>query len=239
MKALWAITVFTIAACIVIGVSSEAATTHPAVGKQPNRVHVYPSEIAADWTGGDLIFLDQASFPPLDQLSNIDKYILAGAVSTEGADVSQPWSRHVAMAVSYIYAVTGEVPERLTPQELRAVPVFKNASVAALDVYRNPITNDWPVLNASEYSPGNLYIRPLTESEKISYANRSIGYKMMWLHGRAPDSRKLAAEGQRQRSLDEMISVTKDMIGPVWYYRVYGEKSVLDNTFIFWMKDKE
>ena len=92
-----------------------------------------------------------------------------------------------------------------------------------LERMKSPISGQYPRLDAREFSPGDFYIRPLTEDEKRHFASLSTEFEELWYEGllRNPVSGEVRAV---------------DLIGnTVLYVRVYGEYNVIHTGLHFVM----
>ncbi|MDQ3024373.1 MAG: hypothetical protein M3R04_08340 [bacterium] len=209
----------------------EAVAPHPSVGHNTNQIHGYPDQAPASWSYGELTFLGPDKFPAVEDLTDVERYMLAGtATSPFSSKAGLPsWHMSVWAAVHRIYNETGAVPDRLTPEVLRASPAYSSLSDAGLDVFRNPITGEWPRLNAKQFSPGDVYMHPLTQDEMRHYAGLTPSYRLQWFEGKGLDREKLSRGG----NVDEMYTADYTLEGPVWFVRIYGEKGVILNTITY------
>jgi hypothetical protein len=168
---------------------------------------------------GDLTFVGPEGAEPKQSLTPAEIYMLAGTGKGQKGDGSYgPWNTMVFNAAYSIYMETGSLPDRLTDAVLRKSNHYKDVSNASIELFRNPLTGEWPSLKAQQFSPGDLYIRPLSNTELRHFASLSPIYSGMWLEGKGPGGR-----GNRQLS------------GPVFYVRIYGAQGVISNGFSFFM----
>jgi hypothetical protein len=160
--------------CLVVtGVSTAGfASAHPADSYDPNNLH--PS-YGADWGYGlfsewginDITFTQP--YPDPSSLTPAERYIVAGATSTATdrplSKRLHPWWRDVC-AVAMNYYQEGRLPAQLNEQMVRATAADPDGvSQAWVDLHRSPLTGEFPRLDAREFSPGDVYMRILTEDE--------------------------------------------------------------------------
>lgn len=157
--------------------------------------------------------MDKEEYPVWDNLTQLEQYMLMGV---ESSDLKSgyglpPWSDSVFMLVNKFYLQYGYVPEQLTPDIIKMTPGCEQMADDEMAVYSNPLTGEWPLLQAKDQSVGNVYIRPLTEDEINYFVDHGETYL------RQPTEYSQA--GART--------------SPVYYMRVYGLQGVLLNGFYF------
>ena len=96
-------------------------------------------------------------------------------------------------------------PERVTEQQM--------------SWFYSPITGELPLLSAEEFSPGNIYLRELTEDEAQQAAESD------------EILRKALNGGYTDSATGEFLEIT--MLTGVYYYRVYGLTGVLQAGLLF------
>jgi hypothetical protein len=224
--------IFKILAVLIASSLTAAAATHPYQGQTLNQVAGYPDQATPAWNYGELTFLGPDKLPKVTELTNAERYIVAGtSTSPFSARAGLPsWQMSIWNAVARIYSETGKVPAQLTPAVLKASKFYKNTSDAELEVFRSPITGDWPYLNSKQFSAGNVYIHPLTRDEMQHFAARSPIYHKLWFEGLGPNRSKLNSKGG---TIEEIYSAPYQLDGPVWYVRIYGQNKVLINTLTY------
>ena len=171
--------------------------------------YYFPAEgINPEWSKDDLVFTRPK--PAWEELSRNEKYIIAGLspeCAEDGVSIL-PWGTEVAIAAMKLYEHHGHIPAILTPDELRLLEEFQNVDEQELDVFRNPITGNWPLLKSSSQSPGNLYIRALTFDEMMYFAKLDSYYNMLWFH-----NMDFGTDGEL---------VCAQLKSHVFYIRIYG-----------------
>lgn len=172
---------------------------------------------------GDLTFVE--AYPDPLSMTDAEKYMLAG--TTDGPpefciDGGLPaWWGKIERIVKFYYMAHGEIPAQVTPQ------VYADAYEKPLDMIdplqleliRNPLTGEYPRTDSLELSPGDFYIKALSEEEMRHFASFDDGLYEMWFNGRA--KKRDGTWG------DCPIS------GPVLYVRLYGWHSVIKNDLAF------
>ncbi|MCH7471931.1 hypothetical protein IIA79_03155 [bacterium] len=207
-----------ISALIGFGVACGAfaqATAHPLDGYEPRELRDgYGTDsvgLGPEFSINELYFV--GPFPDPSTLTNQEKYMIAGA--REGPwGAAFPWYQDIWMMVRAYYAKTGEIPERISPDMVRAVWGTGEAAEKRLPLYTSPLTNEFPRLQADEFSPGDLYIRPLSIEEKEFFAQwdpklDSLLHEQIWFDPIA---------GRKVRAA---------MDPEVFYVRVYGWSEVI------------
>lgn len=217
---------FMVAAASML-ICTTAWAAHPAEGYEPNEVRNYYQGPPPVWSNGDISFVDPDSKPDEDSLTDIECYILAGCPDSATGAALPSWIESMYMAASKYYAAFGQLPSVMDEQELRKIAEFKQMPASMINIYRNPITGQWPTLNATTPSPGNLYIRPLASAEQSHIAAVSPRYKKLWFDGKTGDW----DNADSHDALDSLYSVPVNLMGPPFYIRVYGQEGVLWNDF--------
>jgi hypothetical protein len=137
----------------------------------------------------------------LSELSPEERYILGGAKVSDLPDSRWllPWADQIFNLALAYHTQHGKLPAVLDEAAIRSIPYYSAITAAELDVYRNPFSGNWPRLDASAPSPGDMFIKVLNETELVEYA-RLLGRWQAWFGG--------AAE--------------KKLCSPVFYQRIYG-----------------
>jgi hypothetical protein len=207
-----------ITALVVVSAISSQAYAHPADGYTPKELPDKYGEdgwYTSDYDINEIYFI--CPFPDPNSLSDREKYMIAG-VADGPAGTHMAWYMNIYSAVSSYYKKTGSIPSYFSAEML-----METASCGAgteeitedvLSVFRSPITGEYPKLNATSFSPGDLYIRPLTEAEKQFFASKDLFFKHIWLDGTlyCPETNRI----ERVQILDEPF-----------YIRIYGETEVI------------
>lgn len=169
---------------------------------------------------GSMIFYDET---PAEELSPAERYMLWGCQpARRGSETAtlafSPWFLHIYKIVKNYYEKTGLMPESISPQVIAdsmGIPV-ESLSQAQLDVARSPITGDYPTINSEDFSAGNLYIRLLTQEEKVFLASNLEYYRLTWFNLL-----------QYEPSIDDYVPIRH--LSPIFYLRIYGEDHPLDS----------
>jgi hypothetical protein len=91
---------------------------------------------------------------------------------------------------------------------------------ATLDLYRSPLTGAFPRLAAEGFSPGDIYIRPLTAQEIQHFCTMRPRWDMMWNQGLEPASQP-----------GEYYEV--ELLSEIFYMRVYGFHSEIVTDILY------
>jgi hypothetical protein len=182
-----------------------AQSSHPFTGHPPQvdlEVVYGPDRGLVGLSRGDITFTRGKT--PADQLKPDEIYILAGAKSSNlpSGRALDPWSGQILLAVMAYEREHGKIPPVLDEAALRSIPSYQawfRHEPGMIEVFRNPLTGQWPRLDAATPSPGDMYIRVLTEIEKVEYS-RHLGVWDVWF-GKGPGEK---------------------LCGPVFYHRIYG-----------------
>lgn len=187
--------------------AKHPAEGHPVAGFWPEGAH-FP---AAELSIGDLTFMPEEDYPDYDNLSQLEKYMMFGVLTCDlGPELAlPPYYTTITTWVFKYHAAFGTVPEQLTPEIIRSIPGCEGMQDDWLSVERNPLTGDWPRLREEEPSPGDFYMRVLTNDE-INY---------------------FVSNGQQNLRHPSGGAATRTT--PVLYVRMYGYDGVLSNGFDF------
>jgi len=220
-------------AFIVLALTTVAAAAeHPANGRLINNVpEAYGTAsygLPASWTHSDLTF--GGPYPLADDLLPPERYMLAGTQpAVEGqADVLPAWIDAVADFCLDYYAVYSRLPEQLTAEEVQGLRRLQGKSISVADaaLSLNPMTNAAPQLKARDFSPGDLYVRQLSNDEMRYYAQRRPALNDAWFKGRTVDP----ASGR-------VGSV--ELLTGVLYVRAYGASGVIYENLVYRLSESD
>lgn len=159
-------------------------------------------------------------YPQANTLSEQEKYMLSGTSSGPWGYALPAWYISVFQAVQTYYKKHQVIPASFSPEMfLEFVADPSSIQQDYLDLFKSPLTGDWPLLNAQSYSPGNMYIRVLTEDEMQYYADLNPVFQELWFDGVF-------------RKGDGTFENVK-MISNVFYVRVYGLNGVIYNGLLY------
>lgn len=214
----------------IVGLSSYPAAArwqHPATGHEHGQLErIYAggnSNRSAAWDFGNIIMTDIKPEP--ETLSPLELYMVAGVNSSSlpgGLPLRSYWMEVWTVASRY-YESFGSMPAVLDEKHLRRLPDLNQLDAEMLSVYRNPLTGEWPRLDAQQHSSGDFYIKPLSLPEMRYYAILQPTWNAQWFDGQltgAPSD----------------LGVNAALDGKVYYVKMYGLKGVLYEQFIFKMK---
>lgn len=205
---------------VILVAVQPAVASHPAEGKE---LPEYAEFVLGPHTGyedgwdiNDLTFPAIGESPSFDQLTFLEIYMVCGVVwEVDGRQHGlNPWSTLIYQAVEKFYEEFAYVPDILDEPTLRSIPGFEDIPAEKLAEYRNPLTGDWPRMDARAFSPGDCYIRPLTEDEMVHFAGLNETYRNHWYDGQAYSLTK-----------DEYVPV--QLLSEPFYVRIYGLSDVL------------
>jgi hypothetical protein len=207
---------------LILLISSQfIAHAHPADGYPPAYVPPTNTEVVtSDLVGeyGDLTF--GSCQLTVDDLTPAELYIVFGACGSSYGTGNQllPWYHDVFMMANAIKSHTGELPSALSAESINQT-VVGNSNNSRLEHFKSPITGDFPRLDDVNFSPGQVYLRELTEPEMRQFASLSPEYQELWFDG-------VVTDPDTGEILEYLEPVCK-----VYYIRVYGEREVLVETF--------
>jgi len=152
--------------------------------------------------------------------------MIMGSQSGPNGVALQPWKMLVYNEALRYYLKFGYVPEQLTPE---VVAAGRDVTVGELDYelldeLRSPLTNDYPILNSSSFSAGNVYLRLLTDEEKTHIATYSPSHYRQWFRNERPGEAMELLAGHSKGESTEILAV--------FYMRLYGWNEVIDTSII-------
>lgn len=217
----------TIAICSLILLGTAVAQqpySHPVHGHPPS-VTFDPDYgpghgLSSDLNYNDLTFTDD--LPLASSLTAEEKYIISGSESSNLPDgiALRPWTSSVFALLKVYYNQYGSIPNSLTPEIIKSISGFDDIPEAYLSEYLNPLTDQWPMLNAVNPSPGDLYVRILNNQEIAYFANNVTSYYDLFVE-------------QHYYDAAQSCSRPAELTSPVFYMRVYGWHGVLANALVF------
>ncbi|MEZ5337934.1 MAG: hypothetical protein R3F46_06675 [bacterium] len=202
---------------VILSLWSNAASAHPAEDFNAFELPAYERLMGdSSWNNGEIKFYGASERAPYASLSNLEKYMIAGAVDPVSGTAYTPWQRQILTTALEYTRKFGEVPAELNITTLQELSGNDQIDPAIMAVMNNPL-QDRPVrLDAVGFSSGDLFVKELTKEEIIYLSFISPYYKKIFgLNIDAnPDM------GGQQTEMPEMF-------GPALYYRLYGESGVL------------
>lgn len=202
---------------VILACTIGTASAHPSDGRQPRDLSaVWSPEVGLppEWSTGDLVFTKPK--PAWQELTPAEQYIIAGTVTSPfGNESLKPWEQEIFLFVRRYFEQYGAIPERLSPEVIRQAPGYAGYSDARLEVFRSPLTGEFPRLNAASFSPGDVYIRPLTPGEMQYFAQRNPVYNADWFgKGTVVDP-------------NSHDPINTELGTDVYYIRIYGASGVI------------
>jgi hypothetical protein len=153
-------------------------------------------------------------FPTASELSSNERYVLAGAMNANNTSGLEPWWQAV-MFVAMAYegntgqwplAITDELVENISGGDDRAESRWRQE-------LKSPITGQYPRLDASNFSAGDLYMRRMTRQEVSTLVSQGA---------------YLLSEDYE----DQVEQNGGESVGLPIYVRIYGETRVLCARFL-------
>ncbi|MCH7472059.1 hypothetical protein IIA79_03800 [bacterium] len=225
------ISVVLIVVLAVADAGRSLAAGHPASGHEVADVFdsFYNMDLIwppPEWSTGDITFF-LSDRPSPETLTQEEKYIVAGVRTSSlpsGLGLA-PWYMGICSIAEKFYNAYGYLPEVLTSEVMRTIPRWEERSESWLDIFRSPLTGEWPALNAASHSPGDIYMRPLTQYEMRHFADLYPGYQHTWFESKRLDF----STGKYTQDIRPVTDV--------FYVRVYGWNGTLVEHFSYVMHD--
>ena len=177
--------IMAICALLILGTATLArCNEHPCTGQEIKQnlletTYAGNPNKPAGLSTGQVVFSDPSEYPDITELTHEEQYIFGGAQSA-------PWDSHVAMLpwmleiyflISKYYQAEVPLPEVLSADNIRQLAAYSAYTDDRLEVFRNPMTGEWPVLEDSSGVAGSVFIHQLTDEEKYQLAIRDEEYK--------------------------------------------------------------
>lgn len=214
------------AVTVVVIAGQALAASHPASGRElselPEGYGTAEYGRPAAWSAGDLTF--GGPYPRAVELTGPEHYMLAGTQPTGAgaADALPAWIDEAGEFCLDYYNYFGVMPVQLDPEAVAALRQVQGLQPSPQDraLTLNPLTGGVPRLAAAEFSPGDLYVRPLTNVELRSFAERRPELYDNWFRGRQTDP----ATGRTGRV---------ELLSAVLYVRAWGAQGVLFEDLVY------
>lgn len=215
------IQVFLLVVTMTCLASTVYAIAHPADDYQPRELQPgFGTEelgLGPECNINELYFV--RPLPEPESLTRRERYILAGADNTPWGTM-RPWYSEIQSAVSAYYENTGTMPREISASLLEANAGACEVPADWLEIFKSPINGRFPVLDAREFSAGDLYIRALTDEEMRYIADKVPQFDEIWFAG-------LMYEPQ----INQFKHVK--LLNKPLYVRVYGEQQVIHTGIFF------
>lgn len=185
-------------------------------GMEPLKSGPNSTSLPAELTRGDMTF--GAALDPA-KATDGELFTLFGAKAPGDGNPDRASYHEIVQSITMMfYQREGYIPSRLTPEVMAQAYGYQNAAQLQeayptglnLDMLRSPITGQYPLLNAAEFSPGAFYFRPLSEDEKT------------WLGVKVPYFRGLFFQDTQVDPFTHEKMRVK--VGAALYMRVYGSR---------------
>lgn len=206
---------------LAICFASTTAVVHAHIsdGYEPKTVHESYSHsrpYSAECEINDLTF---PAHPSRDDLTQTERYMIRGTKTGPWNSGLPTWWMRVARIAMAYHEKFDSIPPVLTRQEFLDVMEGSNIpDTARIQEYYNPVTNEWPRLDATEFSAGDLYMRPLTQAEKEHIALHDDHFRNLW---------------QKNQVYDTVGYVPIELLTDIYYVRVYGESGVIHSQLYY------
>jgi hypothetical protein len=196
--------------------------THPCLAYETNPLPDAYGTLRYGWGSeaniNDLTFVKPLPSP--DSLTHEERYMLAGLKNGPTTVGRLPsWRSDLFSTVNTYYAKYHVIPDRLNEDMITNLYGARTPANLQYEFLRSPITGEYPRLNATDFSPGDVYIRPLTDDEIQHFC------KYDWMLNDLVQKHSLMDPAQGPR--------TVSLMGSVFYVRIYGYKGVIDNSICF------
>lgn len=210
-----------------ISLPQASALAHPAEGYTPNELHPgYGTDQIGEraaWSFDDIVFTQP--YPDPQTLTDIEKYMIEGTKDswTPGAGLGPWWQNVMNVVVSYDKKHNA-IPDALTEEVARDVS-WQPSTVddSAMAMYANPITDQVARLKSKEFSPGDMYIRRLTDGDLARLAEKD---SLM----------EDALAGVVRHPVTKDVTQRIRLTSPVYYFRLYGRQGVILSRIYFTFK---
>jgi hypothetical protein len=161
----------------------QSAHSYPKEGRLPDiteESYLHETgDVAEDC--GDLLFYGPDEKPAFESLTEAEVLMLGGSRVSRGNEHLNPYWIEITTLAGRYYNEYQVLPSALDPTTIRQIPRFYGASDEELELYRNPLSGDWPRVDAENTpSPGDFYMRVLTPEEAQRYsktAKESIAFR--------------------------------------------------------------
>ena len=164
----------------------------------------------------DLIFIKPMPDPAT--LSHAERYIIAGLTKRPyGQGKMDPWREDLYHVVRSYYSKFKKMPSEMSDDVIKSIFREVTPQNWLPEFLHSPVTGRYPRLDAAEFSPGDVYMRPLNDEEIAHMCKYDSLLKEIVVDGKMGDQ-------------------PVKLIGAVFYTRIYGEKGIihagLDYTFL-------
>jgi hypothetical protein len=170
LKSFWEIEMKILLVTIIAFTSvlvSYTAGAHPSDAYEPRGLPAaYGTEgyaYGSRFNFAEIIFQEQ--FPDPDALTDEEKYIVSGTAVSSNGDGMPAWNLEIFMMLERYERIHGYLPTVLDEEAIRSVLGDTTVSSSFFDKFRSPLTEEFPRVDALDFSPGDIYCRKLTENE--------------------------------------------------------------------------
>jgi len=193
------------------------AAAHPYDNREPAEQPNWYQD-GAGWNSnynlGRIVFVDE--LPDWEELTSTEKKIVTGTKeSILRGPAYGPWWREVLKYCEHTINSGEGIPQRLDP-DLMPFAALIDGHQSYSELLRSPVTGEFPLLDSEEFSAGDMYIVEL-DNEELEYFADNFGYRNDWF--------------------DESGNRSDNLLGPVLFYRVYGESRVIHQGLFFKLRE--
>jgi hypothetical protein len=172
--------------------------------------------LPASFSTDDLSF--GSPLPAARELSAAERYMLAGTLGSNLPDQRPlaPWISEVEdFCLDYAERYP-ELPEIISPEALALAGPGEKAEedTRKATLLLSPVTGRAPRLSSASFSPGDLYVRPLSRAEMLKYASMDSELRESWFG-------------------DPTAGNCRELCSPVLYVRAWGERSVIYENLVW------
>jgi hypothetical protein len=199
------ISFFCLLTILYIPCQAAEGAIYPATAYTPKDLPEVRLSLPVEASLGDLIFYN---LPRTSELNATERFMLAGGRNRTTRQTVRPWVTNILRFSEGYYDRHDQVASRITPEVISEVSADLSVEEASeMVMFKNPFTLDWPRCDSQEPSAGDLYIRPLNESE-VEHMCAYDGLLNSLRKGNDPDP-------------DADNPITLNL--PIWYVRAYGQ----------------
>lgn len=189
---------------------SMNAIAYPTNGNNPRTAPADYAKLRAEkavMSIGEVRFVTQHPA----QLTLAERFVLFGCDPSSSSKAHRSMISELFITLSNYHLATGRIPTEITDEVIEeACAAVGQAPRAELyDLLKSPLTGRYPKLNCSDFSRGDFFIKVLTTAE-INHVARHNG--------------SLKA---RLRQASDGSGSTNTALGPIFYFRSYGESEVI------------
>lgn len=197
---------------LMVSINCGVSYAHPAEEIEASEFPSYDF-IAGDssWNVGEMKFYSLEERVPYENLTDLEKYMLAGGVNPQTGERFGSWHMSVLREIRTYVMNHGSVPESLTLEVLNDNVSPWEYPTEGWEWLKNPLSDKAVRLSETIPSPGNMFVKVITKEEKI---------KLSFLHPSFKQAFGLNID--QNPDLGGELDTMPEIEGPVLYWRLYG-----------------